>query len=221
MTKSIPRMKLAEVDEALRDERTQLAKDSMEQLGYKKLAQAILMPGTLLFKLRELEIEPLSTDAVERYKRKMAKPGMWSDTKLGLWLFGLALFFACGVAPYINENLDWTAAHLGNFGVIAACILAGILTAIGFGQTFDFSHTHAHRITRKWHRSLIREYPGNVPEFALRKALPLRSHGATICVDYLEESTESGPIRLPDPFLVATLGDENYYIDVWDEKEYK
>lgn len=221
MTTSIPRMRFTQVDEALRDERTQLAKDAQEKLGYKKLAQAILCPGALLFKLRELEIEPLSPLAVENYKRKKAQSGMWSDTKRSCYQIALALVIAFVLLPLLNKFASWSNGP--NLQVVGTVLFGIVGTIIGFvgSITLLFSdHSGAHRTRREWKRTAIGEFPGNVPEFALRKAVQLKEHGASIRIDYLEESTESIPRRLPDPFLVAILGDETYYIDVWDEKEY-
>jgi len=216
-------MKFTQVDEALRDERTQLAKDASAKLGYKKLAQAILCPDALLFKLRELEIEPLSPLAVENYKRKKARPGMWSDTRLGLQLVTAAAVLAIGVVPYLTKNAKWDAPapNSNSMAVLTLVALSIVMTVMGIIQLFDFGHNGAHRTRREWKRVSIAEFSGNVPEFALRKALQLKAHGANIRIDYLEETSEAVPHPLPDPFLVAILGDEAYYIDVWDEKEYK
>jgi len=55
----------------------------------------------------------------------------------------------------------------------------------------------------------------NVPPFVLRKAIDIKR--ACPEVKLMVESISSDP----DPFLVAKLGRETYYIEVWDEKDFE
>ncbi len=217
-------MKFTQVDEALHDERTQLAKDAMEKLGYRKLAQAIFCPDALMFALRKLEIQPLDSAAVEKYKRKKARNGMWSDTKFGLMLLTIATVIGFGIIPFLNKimKVNWDGPHLSSMGVAVVFCVAVALTVTGLAHVLDTGHSNAHRLTRKWVMVSVANFQGNVPEFALSKALQINREipRASLNVEYLTETTELGTRREPDPFLVAVLDDECYYLDVWDEKEY-
>lgn len=55
----------------------------------------------------------------------------------------------------------------------------------------------------------------NVPPFVLRKAIQI----ARACpeVKFTVEALENDP----DPFLLATLNGDTYYIEVWDEPDFK
>jgi hypothetical protein len=77
-----------------------------------------------------------------------------------------------------------------------------------------------HRLVREWKTAYLEQYSGNVPEHALQKALEIKRAVPAVrfLVEYLQDSMEHSD---PDPFLVAVLGNERYYIEVWDEKEYE
>lgn len=76
-----------------------------------------------------------------------------------------------------------------------------------------------------WENYPLRGYEGNVPEFVLEKAvniakaLPQTEFQIVQLVERSDRKERTQ--RLPDPFLIASLGNERYYIEVWDEKEYE
>lgn len=220
MTGTIPRMKFAQIDESLVDERAQLAQKASTVLGYTRMAKALAVPGALLFTLRKLEMEPLSMRGVAEYKRKQARPGMWSGTRNQIirvvftttGLVGLLISLAKVIAGSVTAQPIAFA-----FGV--CMVFAGIATFVWSDEVGA-----GRRITKKWVRHSILEYSklGNIPEFALIRAVALKETlpDSKLFVDHLyEEREELIPTR--DPFLVVELGDETYYIDVWDEKEYE
>jgi hypothetical protein len=65
-----------------------------------------------------------------------------------------------------------------------------------------------------WQRKPLDKYDGMVPEFALQRALDIKAEcpKAKFTVDALT--------KVPDPFLVVTLGDEEFYVDVWLEPDF-
>jgi hypothetical protein len=79
------------------------------------------------------------------------------------------------------------------------------------------------RTVRSWKACSIAEFPGNIPEFVLAKAVQLKQELPKVRfeIESLYGERERIIRPLPDPFLVAILEDERYYIDVWDEKEYE
>ncbi len=65
-----------------------------------------------------------------------------------------------------------------------------------------------------WSRKPLDKYEGMVPEFALQRALDIKKEcpKAKFHVDALT--------KVPDPFLVVTLGDEEFFVDVWMEPDF-
>lgn len=67
-----------------------------------------------------------------------------------------------------------------------------------------------------WHRMALASVAA--PEFITRKAEQISNKvpGAIMEADVLESES-----RMYDPFLVVKLGAEEYYVDVWDEKDFE
>lgn len=223
---AIPRLSFESL--TLTDSRTQLAKDAKAKLGYKKLAQAIAMPGALLYQLRLLDIQPLVTGRVSDYQRSKKHVGAWSGTIKSAFAAICALL-ALGSFVYgmmaegrLGYETKWLPIHYA----LNVCALA--LTVLCFLRTFGAWGTkfgHGRRVVRDWFKSSLEDFTGNVPEFALAKAIQIKEAlpKAKFDIEYLAyaEQNNPNPAPLPDPFLVATLDDERYYIEVWDEKEYE
>jgi hypothetical protein len=72
-------------------------------------------------------------------------------------------------------------------------------------------------VRARWHLVPLRKFKGEVPEFALSKALEIKERlpKAKFYVDELKA------IRRYDPFLVVACGRERFYIDVWDEHDFE
>jgi len=67
-----------------------------------------------------------------------------------------------------------------------------------------------------WRRTKLSKYRGEVPEFALSRAIEIKEHLPKARF-YVDELTVD---KRYDPFLVAACGREKFYIDVWDEPEF-
>lgn len=217
----IERMSFTQVDESQADSREQLALQAKELLGYKKLALAITTKGALLFALRKLEIEPLSTRSVEAYKSIKSKPGMWNGHRLGyIWMVVAACLF--GISRYFGHFTDFNQLIFPNFAVWIAAVLGVISSIVALTARFD-SDYRGKRTTYSWRQHEISSYAGTIPEFVLHKAIQIKREvpDAALFVEQLYEQEERHIIPNRDPFLVAKLGDECYYIEVWDEKEYE
>lgn len=225
MTETLPRMKFSQVDDSGTDSRTQLALNAKERLGYDRLARAIAIPDALMFALRKLEIEPLVKSSVEAYMLEKAKPGPWSGPRQGiLILVGIALAWAIPT-PFLLSLIKPAPDGPGIAAAIMLLVLAagGIVLGINAFLKVLSREYCGKRTTRKWVSSQLKDYAGNVPEFALDRALRIQAAcpRASFSVSQLYEEIESIPRPLPDPFLIVTLGIESYYVDVWDEKEYE
>lgn len=213
-------MTLTHVDEAMADSRAQLARAAKSVLGYNKMAKAIAVQDALAFTLRKLEIEPLLRSSVEEYKAKKAKPGMWSGHKE-------AIVWAILLAATIPAQM-FLEPHSHGWGwalITQITLLLGALICAGRAVFCAWDESErGHRIERSWNFVELSRYEGNVPEFALERAVRIKTAlpQADIFVDQLYEREVNSPMqRHPDPFLVARLGDETYWVDVWDEKEYE
>lgn len=74
----------------------------------------------------------------------------------------------------------------------------------------------------RWHRMSIADavVAGGVPDYVAHKANQIleKAPAAVLEVDALQSKTQSY-----DPFLVVTLGSEQYYVEVWgdDDKEFQ
>jgi hypothetical protein len=223
-TATIPRMKFSQVEGSLASERVQLAKDAEEQFGYKKLAMAIAAPGALLFSLRELSIEPLQTHKVFAYMRRKVKTGVYSGTKMGI-AFLLGIPFSVAAIATIANSMQGKVWPGWMYGLLAISIGASVASVIGSLWCGIEGKWHAgHRRVIYWDKVAIADYQGNIPEFALSKALEIKREvpDAEFGIYRLVSRTEeTKPIPLRDPFLFVRKGNEMYYIEVWDEQEYE
>lgn len=222
-TAEIPRLNFETL--TLTDARVDLARAAQEKLGYKKLAQAIAIPGALLYQLRELAITPLVTARVQQYQASKVRKGMWSGTKEFWCAFAFEVFvvtlFIYSMRGAFNEKVAAFSSLHGGLNFVLGCIMVIGFAYTAFGAWLEIGH--GKRIITEWAKAHIATYKGNVPEFALSKAIEIKNAlpAVDFKVEYLVEHHEEKIRPLPDPFLVAYLGDEEYYIEVWDEKEYE
>ncbi len=68
-----------------------------------------------------------------------------------------------------------------------------------------------------WRRTKLAKYEGEIPEFALSRAIEIKERLPKARF-FVEELTVD---KRYDPFLIATCGRERFYIDVWDEPEFE
>lgn len=215
---AIPRMVLTDLEKEAAQDRVKLATAAHRTLGYKKLALAIATPGALLFKLRELGMEPLNPQQVAKYKRSKEKIGLRSNTKMGitalvsLTVF-LPLFVAVMNAKTATPGLIGLAVFFG-IGTLGSAVTSLVFAIQGWG--------YGNRTQTVWREENLPGYDGSVPEHILAKAVEIKNNvpSAEFSVDRLVEIREYKEAPLPDPFLIVRAGTESYYLDVWDEKDY-
>jgi hypothetical protein len=68
--------------------------------------------------------------------------------------------------------------------------------------------------TVEWKRTPLRGYEGVLPLHVLDRALAIHA-AANGCVEFFVEEISE------DPFLVATTSTEEYYVEVWEEREFE
>lgn len=73
------------------------------------------------------------------------------------------------------------------------------------------------RVQTRWNTVSLKNYEGEVPEFALSRAMEIKERMPTAEFEIEELRVE----KRYDPFLVASYGRERFYIDVWDEREFE
>jgi len=163
--KLIPRLGVALADEG--ENEATLAKEAEALLGYNVLRRKLNIPGKLGEVLALLDIEPLNTEAVEKYKADMV---LWRKKQ-----------------------------HAGQISM-----------QVEFGRRVF--------VEVSWRRVAFAKCKEEVPLFALRKAVQVKKAcpEAILEVDELIEEK-----KLIDPFLVARLDDETYYLEVWKEPKFE
>lgn len=148
---------------------------------------------------------------------------MYSGTKLVIGVIAICLFFigsfTFGIAYHHNEA--WAAIHyVSNVFSMIGIAASGLWLIINGENVGEGNYTE-----RSWESTGIAGYSGNIPEFALARAISIKEAipNCTLYIHYLQQSSRSytKPRPLPDPFLVAYMDSEYVYIDVWDEKEYE
>lgn len=67
----------------------------------------------------------------------------------------------------------------------------------------------------EWRQTELKKYGEPIPEFVLRKAVQLKETlpEVELFIEQLEEQK--------DPFLFVKLGEEEFYIEVWDEPRFE
>lgn len=203
----IRRMEISDVDLALAKERTELAAKADKLLGYRNLRTG----NHLIDKLHELGINPLNKTDVRDYMRSKEKKFVRTSTKV----------YATWVALIVG--LGYSAAHFHNEGCgIAAVFLGLVLLFLGLPALADGAATSPKR-WREWRETSLGSYNSQVPEHIVYKAVQIKEvcPTASFVVHHLVDCVEERPARMTsDPFLEVRLGNESYFIDVWDEKDF-
>lgn len=222
---TIERMTISQAASDTKGPREQLATKAVAVLGYHRLAQALTCESALAHTLRRLGIDPLARAGVEAYKRRKGRPGMWSGHKRGcVYLAISAAWWALGL-PNLTHLVEWNYPNAGNVPLVVLSVLTIVLFIIGIVKLLD-SDERGSRIKRDWRRLTLSQYEaqgGPIPEFVLSKAIEIKESlpEVTLSIEHLFEGVEKIDRPTRDPFLVASLDDEAYYIDVWNEKEYE
>lgn len=194
--------------------RVPVVTDGIAQLSADVAAKAKTMfsyvqpytPNSLGSLLKKVEIEPFNIADVARYKTSKV-----SRTISNIAWMWMALFVAIAttfIALLVTHAASWVYG-VSSISVVVSLCICGIIS--------DQKATR--RKVSEWRREPI-QYFGYIPEFALAKAIQLRELNPSVQfqVDYLDTHEQ---VTYPDPFLVAILGKEEYYIDVWDEPEFE
>ena len=206
-------------------ERSKLAIQAREKLGYGRLASVINSKGVLMDTLVKLDILPLHMPSVEKYKKSKERSTMWSAHVWAIWTAAAALVLATAMAgcmSAMHHTEAYTFARImamtGTIVFMGCGCLCLLMSLIGL-----FGDSRGTRLTWSWNKVGLRAYNRPVPDFVLNKAVQIAEvlPQAIFCVDYLHATEERAEIVDPDPFLTVIVDKEEYYIDVWDEREFE
>lgn len=198
---------------------TEVVGDAKKLLGYN--AAHVPVFGELSKALAKLGIQPLDRREVERYKRSKEYHGITNVQKVTL----VFVTWLCTVVGYV---ILWQATNMkAGDGATFLHWMGG--TAIVIISSFVFGcwqdGRRRTRVTRDWKSYPINAYNGALPVFVLNTAVTLKREipEVGLSVERLEETVSSWtpPRATPDPFLRATLGNEDYYVEVFDESEFE
>jgi hypothetical protein len=119
-------------------------------------------------------------------------------------------------------------------GKLTETLRALDLDVLDSAAVIDYQLTEAARLTKEkitedfrdwtigyfspaqWHHTLLTEYDKPVPEFVLDKAIRIKEALPEVIfrIQYISEPKA-------DPFLIAQLDKEIYYIEAWDEPRFE
>lgn len=194
---------------------TKLHTDAKNLLNYD--ATHIPVYGELTQVLNKLDIEPLNRLQVERYKEKKTSRSFTNIQRVVFMLLAvqIAAIITC-YAAIMNHIRCWD----------------DLCWSLGLGSVFMWVvyscwQDERQRVQRYvfWERTTIGTYDGFIPPHILQKACEIKHElpSAQITIDrqMTKDTRWYNPKPAPDPFLVAKLGNEEFYIDVWNEPEFE
>lgn len=176
----------------------------LEHIGLISPVQPKPEAKPLLAALQKLEIEPLNQTAVNTYKKyKLEKEWELLQQKLQRagWYHHVSFGGYTGI---VRSQLGSTWTDDDKYAYLA----------------FSGGDRYPTCFAMGWHRSQVSlsdlAVNSDVPEYVTRKAEAIRNEvpTATLEVDKLEDRQTAY-----DPFLVVKLGDEEYYVEVWNADE--
>lgn len=240
-TVTFPRIDFTKVSYGMVEMRQKLAVKASKVLSYSQLERTI-GSGTLLGKLKELDIAPFSTSAVHAYMNSKVWRGIRPSTKHSLSYLLVAIASLVGI--FVNGHaakVNLTALQYENWPFYPYLLVNLLLVISGIGFTAASviwaasSELQRPRRVREWVQYSLDGYSGAVPEFALEHAVRIKealpdAAFKVVQLTYREDQREAERAlmariererRLQDPFLLVEYGSESFYIDVWDEKEFE
>ena len=200
---------------------TPLANEAAKLLGYGVLKKGLVnaqkskeQTAPLRQALFSLGIQPFTASSVAAYKEeknRTCKParervgdaiGM---TSVGGLMIIVPCFAVSGLVCTISHFPGWIFTSITWLVTSAIICGAGIIIGVMIHGTEETK--------TGWNPVPISNYPEPIPEFALQTAVDVKK----ACPEanfFIEELVVK---KIPDPFLVAELAGEKYYLEVWNE----
>jgi hypothetical protein len=192
----------------------ELAEEAASLLGYTKLKKTLVAEKVIreLGKILDrLDIQPFSRDSVERYKAEEPNAAELTEVpeffqrhrKLARIL--LRLIPVWGMLSMIGTAAGWLISW--QLGIAS---LANILLLLAKGCEFD---DRLAALFPSWERVPLPQYQEDVPFHVLEKAVAIKKLMPS-AEFYVEQ-------RAKDPFLIVKCGEEEYYVEVWQEPRFE
>lgn len=217
-------------------------------LGYKPSALALedsrvgaeQLERKVIGVLESLGIEPLDPALVKKYQqeevRKVERRGASRFVKWMHNVHGEMIVFVLGIVGFaaLAITLVVTGAAIPDKGPVPPYMAHRFFVAMRFDLAMLLTwtilmiarHKRAEVYLGSWPTTLVSEYREPVPEFALERAMQIKSQlpDAQFGIEYIRQQTQqvSQPRALQiDPFLVLLYGHMKLYLDVWDEPRFE
>jgi hypothetical protein len=204
------------------DNATLLMRSELAQKAQALLKYNLLMPfatGELFQAIRKADVNILTSASVEQYKNKKAG-SQWYDFfdrgRILGFLLAIAAIFADMIAYRISATSAWVVPSVVGGGALT------LLTVV-FGSQLLCSRDLRTIVKRFWKTYNLEYYSHPIPEHLLAAAIAIKEQNPKTIFEvetFYVERTHRVP-RQADPFLVAVLNQERYYIGVWEEAEYE
>lgn len=205
-------------DNEVQKAREELYKQSEQLLGWRP-QQKPRPAYELRDILRKLEIKPFTASSVEAYKALLVRRpplGAWVRASFtALAVYGMFQFW--GAANPVKDPFWRVVASLL---LTATCIFLVVNTIKRYFETKRTWETCRFNQIQYRDRS---DRPTLIPDFALETAVRVKQAApfADLFVEFLQTKRNHIQLIDPDPFLVVRWGSEAYYLEVWDERDYK
>ncbi len=192
------------------------AEKELGYMGVKVKTQRAEAP--LAKALHTMGCRPFTEQSIQKYKEKLNKKVEWDNSFAWInWFFGVRVVLFCILFAKI-----WSLASNPSGGREFAIVFSSL-----FYITFEiiWNCIKMSKRTKKqgtWHSWHLNGYIREIPEFVLETAVEVKQRCPKV-VFYIEEFFVIDKIekKLVDPFLIAELGNEKYYLEVWDEPTFK
>ena len=120
-----------------------------------------------------------------------------------------------GIDPFLKEDVK--QYKYGKARDLEAKVWADFQQRAGLEPAAAVEIMVTSFVRATWRCTKLAKYRGEIPEFALSRAVEIKERLAKARF-YVEELTVD---RRYDPFLIVACGRERFYIDVWDEPEFE
>jgi hypothetical protein len=188
---------------------------------------------------QQVGIQPYTNDSAEEYKRakirklsrkywlrnfansKTGDTTMSNGGVIGVVSLVLVLGLAMGVFCFAPPE-HWVQA--GRIIVPVLFLLSPVGLFTWWGLALVRSRTLRTRYCFEWYHTAVEDYSQLIPDFALAHAVALKQvlPDARFGVNWLRQEDVYHPrLAIVDPFLTMVVGENCYYVDVWDEKDFE
>lgn len=238
----------AVIEAELSQQRRDLLTKANQVLGYKRGITTVtrreaeatdLLKSTQQVKntLEAAGIVPMSIAAVKQYKHRQKRKAYWRHglRNCANSAFGLVCMPIGAVMSVVSfvVSLALCISYFDGDLVIKTSFLSGARLVPFFalptglvlwlGLALIRKRTNRTRFSFDWMSISLPNYERDLPDFALVHGIAIKQQlpDADLRIEQLVAEQRRTPVFDPDPFLVLRHGGVDYYIDVWDERDFE